>query len=399
MVEIGFKKIAAIALSIVGLIVLAVTLPQLVETNNEGYYQIKQAAMTGEISIRSTPGTYAQMGANIVTYPISDIYNFTTDKTGVEDSEVSEPIMVAFNGGGRAAISGSVKFRLSLVEADQKLLHQDFRGYKAVEHGLIRQTMQEVLNKTAATMKAEESYSSKLAEFTQLAEDQLVSGVYETIAKVNTSKDSEGNEIVDTVVEIKKGPDGKPLIAKKSALLRYKVEIINFTIKGFKYDEKTEAIIAKKQEAEQAKVVARANAERAKQDAITAVETGKAKVAQAEAEALVVKKKAVIEAQKEFEVAEQLKKKAKEESEATLLTERAQAEANRLKVSAGLTPQERAEFDMKTRIGVAAELAKTKFPDNMIIGGQGGNGSTSPIEALGMNALYDLSQKMSNKKE
>lgn len=399
MVEIGFKKIAAIALSIVGLIVLAVTLPQLVETNNEGYYQIKQAAMTGEISIRSTPGTYAQMGANIVTYPISDIYNFTIDKVGVEDSEVSEPIMVAFNGGGRAAISGSVKFRLSLVESDQKLLHQDFRGYKAVEHGLIRQTMQEVLNKTAATMKAEESYSSKLAEFTQLAEDQLVSGVYETIAKVNTSKDSEGNEIVDTVVEIKKGPDGKPLIAKKSALLRYKVEIINFTIKGFKYDEKTEAIIAKKQEAEQAKVVARANAERAKQDAITAVETGKAKVAQAEAEALVVKKKAVIEAQKEFEVAEQLKKKAKEESEATLLTERAQAEANRLKVSAGLTPQERAEFDMKTRIGVAAELAKTKFPDNMIIGGQGGNGSTSPIEALGMNALYDLSQKMSNKKE
>jgi len=399
MVEIGFKKIAAIALSIVGLIVLAVTLPQLVETNNEGYYQIKQAAMTGEISIRSTPGTYAQMGANIVTYPISDIYNFTTDKTGVEDSEVSEPIMVAFNGGGRAAISGSVKFRLSLVEADQKLLHQDFRGYKAVEHGLIRQTMQEVLNKTAATMKAEESYSSKLAEFTQLAEDQLVSGVYETIAKVNTSKDSDGNEIIDTVVEIRRGANGQPLIAKKSALLRYKVEIINFTIKGFKYDEKTEAIIAKKQEAEQAKVVARANAERAKQDAITAVETGKAKVAQAEAEALVVKKKAVIEAQKEFEVAEQLKKKAKEESEATLLTERAQAEANRLKVSAGLTPQERAEFDMKTRIGVAAELAKTKFPDNMIIGGQGGNGSTSPIEALGMNALYDLSQKMSNKKD
>lgn len=397
MVEVGFKKIAAIVLSVVGLIVLAVTLPQLVETNNEGYYQIKQAAFSGEISVKSTPGTYGQMGANIVTYPISDIYNFTTDKTGVEDSEVSEPVMVAFNGGGRAEISGSVKFRLSLVENDQKLLHQDFRSYKAVEHGLIRQTIQEVLNKTAATMKAEESYSSKLAEFTQLAEDQLVSGVYETAAIIKTSKDSDGNEIIDTIVEIKRNKDGKPLIAKKSALLRYKVEIINFTIKGFKYDEKTEAIIAKKQEAEQAKVVARANAERAKQDAITAVETGKAKVAVAEADALVIKKTAVIEAQKQFEVAQQLKLKAQEDASANLVRERAQAESNRLKVSAGLTPQERAEYDMKTKIGVAAELSKMQFPSTMVIGGGNGNSPTNPFDAIGLESYMRINEKMAGK--
>lgn len=95
------------------------------------------------------------------------------------------------------------------------------------------------------------------------------------------------------------------------------------------------------------------------------------------------------------------KTKANEESEATLLTERAQAEANRLKVSAGLTPQERAEYEMKTRIGVAAELAKTKFPDNMIVagGGAGGNGGSNPFDAIGMNSLYDLSQKMSGRKK
>jgi len=52
---------------------------------------------------------------------------------------------------------------------------------------------------------------------------------------------------------------------------------------------------------------------------------------------------------------------------------------------------------MKTKIGVAAELAKTKFPENMIIGGGQGGGSTSPLDALGMNAMYDLSQKMSGK--
>lgn len=395
---VGVKKIAALVLGVVGFIVLAFTLPQLFETNNEGYYQVKQAAVSGEMSVKSSPGTYIQNFATVTTYPISDVYDFSANKH--EGEESGEPINVAFNGGGRASISGSVKFRLSLNEADQKLLHQDFRSYAAVERGLIRSVVQEVFNKTAATMKAEESYSSKLAEFTQLAEDQLVSGVYETKSRVDKYKDSDGNEITDTIVEIERGPDGKPLITKKSPLLRYKVEVINFVINGFVYDEKTTAIIGKKQEAEQAKVVARANAERAKQDAITATETGKAEVAKAEADALVIKKTAVIKAQQETEIAEQAKFKAREQSDALLVTAKAQAEANRLKVQAGLTPQERAEFDMKTKIGVAAELAKTKFPDNMIIsGGSGQHGSSSPMEALGMSAMYDLSQKMSKKSE
>lgn len=49
-------------------------------------------------------------------------------------------------------------------------------------------------------------------------------------------------------------------------------------------------------------------------------------------------------------------------------------------VQAGLTPQERAEWDYKTSIGVAAEIAKLKFPETMIIGGDDKGGT--PLEAL-----------------
>ena len=400
--ELGFKKIASGVIVIVGLVVLFAVLPQLVETNNAGFYQVKQAMGTGAISVITTPGTYPQNGAKITTYHISDVYPFSDSKADVgEDGESSEPITVTFNDGGKAEISGSVKFRLSLKEADAALVHEDFKVYDRVKHDLIRQSMQEALNKTAATMKAEESYSSRLAEFTTLAEEQLINGVYETVSQTIKEKDPDGNERTEVSVEIKRDEKtGKPIVAKKSALLRYNVEVINFVIKKFKYDEKTQAIIDKKKEAEQAKIVARANAEKAKQDAITAVEQGKAKVAEAEAEALVVKKTAVINAERETEVARQAKFKAEEQSQALLATAKAQAEANRLKVAAGLTPQERAEFDMKTKIGVAAEIAKTKFPENMIIsGGNGSNGSSSPMEALGMSAMYDLSQKMSKKSE
>lgn len=48
-------------------------------------------------------------------------------------------------------------------------------------------------------------------------------------------------------------------------------------------------------------------------------------------------------------------------------------------VQAGLTPQERAEWDYKTSVGVAAELAKIKFPETMITA-DGKNGT--PLESL-----------------
>ena len=64
--------------------------------------------------------------------------------------------------------------------------------------------------------------------------------------------------------------------------------------------------------------------------------------------------------------------------------EYAEAYANRKLVQAGLTPQEKAKIEMQTRIGVAAELAKTKWPTTYISGGSG-SGSTS-----GGSMLTDL---------
>ena len=70
------------------------------------------------------------------------------------------------------------------------------------------------------------------------------------------------------------------------------------------------------------------------------------------------------------------------EGEATLTLERAQAEANRLKVSAGLTPQERAEWEYKTAVGVAAELKSLQLPTTYINGSGGSNGGSSILEQL-----------------
>lgn len=58
----------------------------------------------------------------------------------------------------------------------------------------------------------------------------------------------------------------------------------------------------------------------------------------------------------------------------------AKAYENAKLVTAGLTPQERAEWQYKTSVGVAAELSKLTFPSTMIIGGEDSGGT--PLESL-----------------
>ena len=58
----------------------------------------------------------------------------------------------------------------------------------------------------------------------------------------------------------------------------------------------------------------------------------------------------------------------------------AQAYENKKLVSAGLTPQEKAQIEKETKIGVAAELSKIKFPETMIMGGDSKGGT--PLESL-----------------
>lgn len=71
------------------------------------------------------------------------------------------------------------------------------------------------------------------------------------------------------------------------------------------------------------------------------------------------------------------------------------AEANRLKVSAGLTPQEKAEWEYKTKVGIAQAVASVKFPASMVVaGGNSEGGSVNPFDAVGLKSLYDLSIQM-----
>lgn len=391
-----------VAIGFVGALILFGIAGNLYETNNSGYYQVKQAFVTGDMSVRNKPGTYGQWLGDISTYRVAGIHYFSKHDIDGGSSEYSSPVMVTFNGNSKAEVSGVLKYKLSEKKQDQLELHEQYGSGSIVKDELIRQYVAEVLIQTAPLMTAEEAYAPRKSEFKKIAEDQLKYGIYKKKTRTKKEIDYTFNEkgereqqtkeskVVELVLDEE---NQQPIVDTISPLKRYGIEVLTFTIKDFDFDAKTEELIAKKKETEMQKVLAETDAQKAQQDAIKAIAQGKANVAKAEAMALVEKKRDTIKAEKEYEVAKMNRKRAEEEAKAALVKKEAEAKANKLLVSAGLTPIEKAQIDMKTSIGVAAELAKLKLPDTFIGGSSGGNGSAmNPIEAMGIKSFYDLTK-------
>ena len=60
-----------------------------------------------------------------------------------------------------------------------------------------------------------------------------------------------------------------------------------------------------------------------------------------------------------------------------------------------VSPKEKAEYDMKTKIGVAEALSKLELPRVVMAGGNTNSGSTA-MDAMGLKMVSDLVDKMSN---
>ena len=61
------KKITLIVFGVIAFILLLL-LGRIVETNQSGYYQVKQAALSGKLSAKLSPGVYGQLFGSIFTY-------------------------------------------------------------------------------------------------------------------------------------------------------------------------------------------------------------------------------------------------------------------------------------------------------------------------------------------
>lgn len=334
---------------------------QIIETNKSENYQVKQAAISGELSVRSEPGMYWQNFGSITTYRVSD-------------DLVVKGTTVRFRDGSTAEVYGTVKYRSPTLPEQRIKLHREMQSYYNVKNIMIESAVDGALKQTANLFGAEEVYSTRRSEFVEMFKRQLEDGIYKT--KIGR----EVNEVVTNDV-------GVAIIAKPSVLKEYGFTVVNVEIGDIDFDEKTDDLIKARKDAEQQETLARAEAERAKQDALTAEERGKASVATAKYEALVIKEREVIEAEKKTAVEKEQTLQALEIAKQEKAKGEAEAYAAKLKVAAGLSPREAAEIEKETAIGVAEHLSKLSLPKIWI---NGDKGASDPLTALNLKMLSDV---------
>ena len=410
------------------LILLGVFATKLVGYKQSTELLVKQSPF-GTLSCVEGQGLYFKGFASIYKYDLakSFYFNSSTEKVdghgweGDEDDE--DDISVTLSRNANADISGYLMYELP-TDCDKLIeLHKNQRSDKGIKHNLVRNAVLSAVRKTAPLFTAEEAKVTKIAEFRRLAEDQLVEGEYLTTIEV--LKEKAGEDEIDStgkvvkkaevqeyrVTKLKLDKDGHRIITKKSPITQYGIVVKQLEIQNVKLDPKAQQQLDIVKEREMQRVANATAAETAKQTAITAKAEGDARIAEAKAtqevqkmtEVTMAEKEkavAILNAEREKEVARLEALKAIEVAKKIKAEKEAEAQANRALVAAGLTPQERAEWEYKTKVGVAEALAKSSHPlvpEIMMTGGEGKNGASNAMDAVGLNMLMDLTTKLSNK--
>ncbi len=318
---------------------------------------------------------------------------------GEETEEIEgamRPIPIRFIDQVTAKAKLSTRFQLPADEKSFIDLAIEFRSLQNLVQTTLIPTVREVVSNTGYMFAAQDYISGSASDFRVAIDDQLKFGTY-SVEKTeyrdtipSSIEDSERQiKEVRTKYDVNKRLDntGKviriPHDINENHIIVAQVIVDDVILEEtFKKRLEAQRDESAKRQLEQQKIK---TAKDAQARIVAEGERDKAaeRVAQEKEQV-----KALIAIETKLKQEETNKKLA----EIALKTERLKAEAEKVKadaesyknaklVSAGLTPQEKAQIQMETSIGVAAELAKIQFPTTMIIGGDGKNNKT-PLEAL-----------------
>lgn len=413
-----------VTMSIIGILVAIIAIVggnNLFETVEKGTYQIKQAAVSGQMSAKMDPGLWVQLFGDIQTWPKAETFFFTKDVA--EGAATDQSIEVRFNDGSLCDISGTMRIQLptSEVQAINLVTAYGYKSYRDLEARLILPVTRNALRLTANLMSARESYQERRADFTYWAWDQIQNGMYET-EEYNTeiADPITGEKTVRTLKRIKVGPDGAP-IRQSNPLDGLGITLSNFEIKAFEYADKVKEQIATQQDALMAVATAAARAKKAEQERRTAEAEGQRQVMMAKYEKEQDKIRAVVDAEQKKQVAivkaEGFRETAKLAKEQKIIEAEASREQAKIaKEAAEFYKQEqilRGEGEAKRRqlvmqadgaldakleaykfvmANFAKEFGKQKWVPEVSFGPTTANGSaaTSLIDLLQLQALQSL---------
>ena len=257
------------------------------------------------------------------------------------------------------------------------------------------------IKNTCKLLDAQDYIAGASAQFDQYFRDQLENGMYQTEAYYEKEERPEiiGDSATVRTVSKKKNTkqrkykikvrNGEPLRDNSNSLKQYGLKILQAQVTSIDWETSFDKRLdlqkdqvaqtqLEKQEAEKEiyrtqKEIAKGEAEKAKERARLEKEQIQQTI-EAETRAKVANFK-VIEEKNLLEAARNTAARIKVESDAESLK-------NKRLVQAGLTPQERAEWNYKTAIGVAEHISTLKLPEVYITGQNNQKGKSSILEDL-----------------
>ena len=394
MIELTKGKVAAIICGVFAVLVLCLMGSVAEDVKNEQIV-VNQYPITGHMSYWTEPGLQWQWFGRTTKYYKTQQFWF--GGKDVEGESHGTPIKVVFNDASVGYIYGSLRVVLPTDIEHLKLIQTAYNGMDRLMNDLVAQNVVKVIYASGPLMSAFESYAEKKNDMVFYITDQLTNGVYKTTIHEDDVVDSFTGETkkvkVASLISNENAPNGY-VRSEKSPFTSYGVTIDQVSITEITYDEKVNQQIQTQQQANMSIQTKKAEALAAQQDAIKAEAEGKAAAAKAKWEQEKVKATEVTKAEQEREVSRLAAEKAEFDKKRIIAEGEAEAAANRAKVAAGLTPQEKAEWDYKTKVGVAEALSKTEWPKIVMNGG--GNGANGALDVITLERMNALVKSMSN---
>ena len=306
-----------------------------------------------------------------------------------------DPIPIRFIDQVTATTKLSTRFQLPSDKESFIELAIEFRSLQNLAQNTLIPTVREVVSNTGYMFAAQDYISGSASDFRVSIEEQLKDGAFsvektEYRDTITTAIEQDNREIkeVQTRYEVKKRKDENGLFIR----IPHDINENNIIVAQVIVDDVVlEQVFKQRLEAQRDESAKR----QLEQQKIKTARDAQARIiAEGErdkASERVTQEKEQVKALISIETKLKLEETNRKLATIALETEKLQASAQKVKadaesyqnaklVTAGLTPQQRAQFEKEIAIGVAKEFAKIKFPSTMIMSG-GDNGGT-PLEAL-----------------
>jgi hypothetical protein len=329
---------------------------------------------------------------------IADKVTFIVRNSKGDEKEIVPGIGITFIDRVGAAVRISVRMKMPEDPETFRQVAESYRNPQNLVYNTLIPTIKEQISNTGYMFAAQDYISGAATDFRQAVDDQLKYGGYATQRiEFNDTIYSAIQDVGPRTIKeintrykiIRKTDSNGKLIRIDHEITKNKIlvtqVIVDEVYPESAFKQRLEAqrdISAQKRiemekietaKAEQQRIIAEGERDKAKER----VDKEKEQVGQLIAIETQLKQEST-----KKQLAEISLQTARLESDQMLVRERAQAEANRLKVAAGLTPQEKAQIQKDIAIGVAQNLSNMKLPSVYISGEQGGKSQMGLLESL-----------------